>query len=512
ARSYINEDSSRYRRPMVTHVYREAIELYDSHIYEKGACVYHMIRGELGDDLFERAMHQFVQDNAHRTVETVDLLRAIDKATGRNLQFLFDQYVFRGGYPKYKVSYSWDADSQMVKLTVTQTQVKPDGDNATADLFDLKIPIGFGMLPDGDKASDPSADLPKAEITTVTVRIHQREQTFYFPLPQKPAFVSFDVGNVYLKTVSLEMPLAELTAQLAHDPDPVSRIHAAAAIAKAGGLNAVRALRTALKDDPFWGVRAEVAKQLAKVTLDQAADALLDGLRDSNAQVRRAVVQALAKIKSKPVYKALMAIAQDGDESYYVEAAAIQGLTSVVTSSNMTNKQDKVIKLLTKILDKRAGWNEVVRSGAIAGLSQLTDSPEALSIILDYTEIGVPQPLRLAAIRALGPGSVGQNKPDIARTLNRLEALSHETFFLTQVAVVSALSKMETPKAIALLEPLASQSSDGRVRRRAEEAIETLRKSTQPDVAIKRLRKELDQVKQSNQDLRSRLETLEARS
>ncbi|HEY9874101.1 MAG TPA: M1 family metallopeptidase, partial [Candidatus Obscuribacterales bacterium] len=49
ARSYLAEDSSRYRRPIVTHVYREAIELYDRHLYEKGACVYHMIRAELGE-------------------------------------------------------------------------------------------------------------------------------------------------------------------------------------------------------------------------------------------------------------------------------------------------------------------------------------------------------------------------------------------------------------------------------------------------------------------------------
>jgi aminopeptidase N len=47
-RSYLSEDKSRYRRPMVTHVYREPIELYDRHIYEKGACVYHMIRTSWG--------------------------------------------------------------------------------------------------------------------------------------------------------------------------------------------------------------------------------------------------------------------------------------------------------------------------------------------------------------------------------------------------------------------------------------------------------------------------------
>ena len=90
ARSYLTEDSTRYRRPIVTNIYREAIELYDRHLYEKGACVYHMIRAILGDELFDKAVQTFVRDNAHKTVETVDLLRAIDKATGYNLMFLFD--------------------------------------------------------------------------------------------------------------------------------------------------------------------------------------------------------------------------------------------------------------------------------------------------------------------------------------------------------------------------------------------------------------------------------------
>jgi aminopeptidase N len=113
ARSYLEEDASRYRRPMVTNVYREAIELYDRHLYEKGACVYHMIRAILGDQLFSRAIHTFVQDNAHKTVETIDLLRAIEKATGFNLLWLFDQYVFRGGHPDYKVTYRWDQDKEV---------------------------------------------------------------------------------------------------------------------------------------------------------------------------------------------------------------------------------------------------------------------------------------------------------------------------------------------------------------------------------------------------------------
>ncbi|QKQ76103.1 M1 family metallopeptidase [Nostoc sp. TCL240-02] len=502
ARRYISEDSSRYRRPMVTHVYREAIELYDRHIYEKGSCVYHMIRSQLGDELFWKAIQTFVQDNAHKTVETIDLLRAIEKATGHNLLFLFDQYVYRGGHPDFKVVYSWDGDAKLAKITVTQTQAAEDK-NGSKDLFDLKIPIGFGYTQQEESR----------KLKTFTVRVHEREQSFYFPLENKPQFISFDVENNYLKTVALEYPIAELKAQLESDPNPISRIYAAEALAKKGGLEATKALSASLKNDQLWGVRVEAAKQLAKINLDQAFDGLVLGLKDKNAYVRRSVVEALAQIKTAESYKVVRGLLQKGDPSYYVEAAASR-VIGAIASANLEEKpkEDKVIKQLKGILEEKAGWNEVVRSGAIAGLAEFKTSEAALNLLLEYTKIGVPQPLRLATIRALGKISVGQSPVNLERILEKLAELAKETFFLTQVAVAAALGQMETPKAVGILRSLAEQTADGRVRRNAEEEISKVQKNIGSEKTLRQLREDFDQLKQQNQELRSRLENLEAKS
>jgi aminopeptidase N len=495
ARSYLDEDASRYRRPIVTHVYREAIELYDRHLYEKGACVYHMIRSELGDELFWKTIATFLHDNAHKTVETVDLLRAIEKSTGRNLLFLFDQYVYRGGHPDYKIAYSWDGDSHLAKVTVTQTQAT---EGETKELFNLKIPIGFGYV-EGEK------------LKTFPVRIHDREQTFYFPLEQKPDFVSFDVGNHYLKTVELEYPLPELKAQLQHDPDPVSRIYAAAALAKKGGLEVVKVLSEALQTDRFWGVRSEVARSLASIQLDQALQGLLTGLLDQDARVRRAIVESLSQIKANDSYNALKSTIEQGDASYYVEAAALRSLGKVASSGLDESSEADLLTLIETVLKERQGWNEVVRSGAIGALSQLKTSELALNLVLKYTAIGVPQPLRLAAIRALGAISSGQSNLNLERILSRFQELSRETFFLTQVSVAVGLGQMETTKAIGILQALADQTPDGRVRRIAEESIQTVQKNAGADKAVKQMREELDQLKKDNQTLKSRLENLEAK-
>ena len=496
ARSYLEEDSSRYRRPIVTHIYREAIELYDRHLYEKGACVYHMIRGILGEELWNLAIQSFVRDNAHKTVETVDLLRSIEGVTGYNLAFLFDQYVFRGGHPEYQVTYSWDNENNLAKLTVLQTQVKQDKNGSESQLFDLKIPLAFGYIQESENHKQ------------FILRLHEKEQTFYFPLANKPDFVSFDIGNYFLKTVTLEYPIPELKAQLKHDSDPISRIYAAVALAKKGGIEAVTALTETLLQDSFWGVRVEAAKQLGKIKLNQAGTALIQGLHDENAKVRRAAAEALAEIKNTECYEALKIALETGDVSYYVEAAIARSFGAIL-AGNLKEKEAEVIELLKRVLIERAGWNEVVRAGAIGGLSQMKTSPIAAEIIQEYTKLGIPQPLRLAAIRALGEVSCGQSVDKAEAILEELTVISQETFFLTQVAVVTALGKMENPKAIPLLQSLAQRTPDGRVRRLAEEAIAKVQKKLAPDKAIQELRDELEKLKQENQQLNSRLAKLE---
>ena len=495
--SYLSEDKGRYRRPIVTHIYREPIELYDRHLYEKGACVYHIIHRELGTDLFLKVLQTFLKNYAHQTVETIDLIRTIENTTGRNLLYLFDQYVFRGGHPDYKVNYEWDNQSNLAKVTVTQTQAK--NNQSLDDLFDLKIPIGFGY-----KEQNP---------IIFNVRVYQQEQSFFFPLEKQPDYISFDVGNAILKTVELDYPLPELKSQLEYDPDPVSRIYAAESLAKKGGLEALKALGKALTDDPFWGVRVEVAQQITKVKLDHNFNVLIIGLQDKDARVRKAIVEGLGNIKTYASYEQIKEIVQLGDESYNVEATAIRvlgGMSSIDYDDD--ELQAEIWDLLQDVLKNRGGWNEVVRCGAIAALAQLRNHPLTVPILNDYTEMREPQPLRLAAIRGLGEISKHEKQNNQEWILEQLEYLAKETFFLTQIAVVNALTKVPNTRAIGILSSIAEQTKDGRIKRLAEEGIQTVQKNVGNEPAIKQLREDLEELKKENQELRTRLENLEAKN
>ena len=104
--AYLDEDAHRYRRPIVTNVYHEPIDVFDRHLYEKGGCVLHMLRTELGDARFWKAIRHYVAKHAGGSVETRDLARAVDEATGWNADRFFEQWVFKAGHPELKVEYS----------------------------------------------------------------------------------------------------------------------------------------------------------------------------------------------------------------------------------------------------------------------------------------------------------------------------------------------------------------------------------------------------------------------
>lgn len=139
AESYFEEDKDHYRRPLVTHVYKQPSDLFDRHLYEKGSWVLHMLRSLLGEEGFWRSIHTYVADNREKVVDSQDLLEAVQKATGRNLAKFFDQWVFKAGHPELKVRAWWDSRKKKMFVRVVQTH----GVNGENGLFTWPITLAF---------------------------------------------------------------------------------------------------------------------------------------------------------------------------------------------------------------------------------------------------------------------------------------------------------------------------------------------------------------------------------
>ena len=102
----------------------------------------------------------------------------------------------------------------------------------------------------------------------------------------------------------------------------MGRVEAARALGKKGDKEAIAALGKAAREDGFWGVQAEAARALGSIRSNAALDELLASTGVQHPKARRAVVRALGEFREERAAEALEGVVDNGDASYYVEAAA----------------------------------------------------------------------------------------------------------------------------------------------------------------------------------------------
>jgi aminopeptidase N len=482
AQIYMGEDSSRYRRPIVHNVYHEPIDIFDRHLYEKGSLVLHMIRTALGDDLWRKAIHHYVDRHKHTNVTTPDFQRAIERATGRNIDWLFDQYVFKGGHPVFRLGFEWDDKNKQAKVSVTQTQ-----DEKESSVFRMPVVIDFTV--DGKKHD-------------FTVEITEKVHNFYFALPGKPQLVRFDPGNNWLKTVEFKRGKDMLLYQLKNDDDVVGRIDAAKELGKLGTQEAVDALKDAVQKDKFWAVQAEAARALGLMRSEIARDALLVCINVRHPKARRGVLAGLGQFRrDEKVAAALEAVLRKGDASYYAEANAAQSLGQT--------RGAKAFAVLANVAMKKESQNDVIRSQALLGLAELKDE-RALPIALEWTRRGKSNPVRGMATMALGRiGQLSDKAKDQA--YDRAVELLQDDWLRVRLNAIGALVELKDPKAIGELSRMRDRELDGRVVRTCREAIQRLREGADKGEEIKKLRSDVEKLEEENRGLKDRLTKIESR-
>src|SRR5262249_23952059 len=175
-----------------------------------------------------------------------DLERAIETATGRNLQAFFQQWIYKGGHPEYQVEFAWDDTTSVATVTVRQQQQTSTEHGVETPLFDMTVTLLFA-LPEGEVAP------AERKSSAFPLRVHEQLHTFHIAVPAKPRWMSFDPGNWIFKKLQLKVPKDMLTAQLQYDPDIMGRIYAAEALGAIGSLEAVASLRQVLEQETFWG-------------------------------------------------------------------------------------------------------------------------------------------------------------------------------------------------------------------------------------------------------------------
>jgi len=511
---YMSEDEH-YRRPIVYHVFHDdGFELFDGHMYGKGAWVLHMLRHQLGDVAFKRAIKTYLERYREKEVITADLERTFEESTGHSLAQYFQQWVYSGGYPEFEVNYSWDGEHKLAKIKLKQKQKVDE----LTPCFVTPVDLDF-TIPVSDEAAHD--ERTKA---TITVPLHvlagedgQVEQSFYIPLEREPLMIRFDPEGWLLKSLTFERSAKMLRYQLANDPDTLGRSNAVEELGKQDNDESREALKVALNSDPFWSVRAAAASALGKMGTEQAQTVLIEALEQLDqtqfSRTRIAVAEALGTFQApqraelaQRSAQALRAVLEHSDASYRVESAAAAALGN-------TRVEGSVEFLAHK--SEQPSWMSVVQRGIFAGLGASGDN-RVVDIIAAY----VRNPsnyltLRLAAVNGLW--AVGRNRIEYSEDARQqavtalIDAVEHDTWAPVRGVSAMALASFNDKRAIEPLERVASRELESAPRRQMRLSAYALRSSNKDDEQFKELRKDLDEMREENRKLKEHLTALEAR-
>jgi aminopeptidase N len=82
--------------------------LFSETVYNKGAWVLHMLRWELGDKTFFRALREYYEKFKYSNASTEDFKTVCESISGENLTKFFDQWL--NGTGKIELIYNWTTE------------------------------------------------------------------------------------------------------------------------------------------------------------------------------------------------------------------------------------------------------------------------------------------------------------------------------------------------------------------------------------------------------------------
>jgi aminopeptidase N len=167
--------------------------------YRKGSSVLHMLRYVLGDSLFFLGLKSYATDPSlkYKSAVISDFKNSMAAASGQNLDWFFDQWIYQPNHPVYQNGYYFLQNGSYweVGFQAKQTQT-----NTVFFKMPIEIKISFAAGAD----------------TLIRVMNDVNNQMFYFTFTRQPLSIQFDPNNqIVIKTATLQQiaPVpVELTA------------------------------------------------------------------------------------------------------------------------------------------------------------------------------------------------------------------------------------------------------------------------------------------------------------
>ncbi|HWC74562.1 MAG TPA: M1 family aminopeptidase [Gemmatimonadales bacterium] len=339
--------------------------LGSNNIYPKGALVLQMLKQYLGDQRFWASIHRYLVDHALGNATTDDLRQAVLDATGENLDWFWDQWIYQAGYPEFIVSANYDSSASRLMLVVQQVQ--QDSSKADSTGVRYTTPAAFRM-PVTIRVGTAAGDV------TVRGQVSRRQDTIVVRnVKTAPTMIVFDDGNATLKQLRFDQPTTWLATQLQRDPNLWNRHWVIAQLSQRGNDPAAgAALAQAATNADYFLVRVAAIGALATFPRSVALAPLQAAASDTSAQVRAAAIEGLGTVGGAEA-AALARRAWTNDSSDAVRAAAVTAMALTDTA----NRRAIVLQALNTPSYRDAIQIAAYRLIATTGDTTLIDSVEA---------------------------------------------------------------------------------------------------------------------------------------
>lgn len=277
--------------------------------YPKGSLVLQMLRDVAGNENFKKAINHYLTTHALGNVNSDDLLVAFHESTGLSLDWFWEEWVYKGGEPHYRVSFE-----VVQKNGKDYGRFVVDQVNDVTELTSLfRMPVNFEIR-------------LKDETRIVQKRwVEERNHIYDFELPKGSAvsFALFDAGCRILKKVDFEKPVAMLLAQAQKADGMLDRYDAVKALESTAMSEKAEVLRAIFNSADFHAVRCEALRQFYNDP--QSRDLVASAFGDAETEVRRTVLQLHPGIRPEFIsgYEKLLS-----DPSYAITEGALERLCS----------------------------------------------------------------------------------------------------------------------------------------------------------------------------------------
>ncbi len=130
------------KSPVVDSLNHNYMSMLNPNSYQKGGWILHMLRKQVGDELFWQILKEYYNKYKYSNASTNDFKEVAEKVSGKKLNDFFNQWLYHSGHPI--VNFNWQQEGKELMIHMTQNQM-----NTVVFKFPLELQVVYD-----DKSSE----------------------------------------------------------------------------------------------------------------------------------------------------------------------------------------------------------------------------------------------------------------------------------------------------------------------------------------------------------------------